>query len=333
MNQLKITFLLIASVLLFSCAPQVQEKSDPLPSWNEGKTKQAIVDFVHDVTNQTSTNYVKPADRIATFDNDGTLWSEQPLYFQLQFVFDRVKELAEDHPEWEEKPLIKAVLENDINKVLSFGERGAMELVMATSTGMTTDEFSQLVKEWIMAAKNPATQKLYKDMVFQPMLELLDFLRASGFKTYIVSGGGAEFMRPWSEEIYGIPSEQVIGSTIEVKFEMTESGPVLKRLPEIDFFNDKEGKPAAINKFIGKKPIFAAGNSDGDLQMLQWTDANTNPSFQLFVHHTDVEREWAYDRDSHIGRLDKGLDESIEKAWTVIDMRNDWKVIYPFELE
>jgi hypothetical protein len=296
-------------------------------------SKQSIIDFVNEVTNEASPNYVKPEDRIATFDNDGTLWSEQPYYFQLQFALDRVKALAPEHPEWKDNPLFQAVMDNDIKKVLSFGEHGLLELVMATHAGMTTTEFEQIIKKWISTAKHPKTNKLYKEMVFQPMLELLDFLRSNGFKTYIVSGGGIEFMRPWTEEVYSIPPEQVVGSSIKVIYELTDTGPVLRKLPELDFIDDKEGKPVAIHKFIGKRPIAAFGNSDGDLQMLQWIAGGNGKSLMVYIHHTDTEREWAYDRESHIGRLDKGLDEANEKRWTVVDMKNDWKVIYPFELK
>jgi phosphoserine phosphatase len=242
-----------------------------------------------------------------------------------------VKALSSEHPEWKSNPLFKAVIDNDFKKVLSFGEHGLLELIMATHAGMTTDEFAQIVMDWINTAKHPKTNKLYKEMVYQPMLELLDYLRANGFKTCIVSGGGIEFMRPWTEEVYGIPSEQVIGSSIKTKFEIINDNPVLIRLPEIDFIDDKEGKPVAINKFIGKRPIAAFGNSDGDLQMLQWTAAGDGKRLMLLVHHTDADREWAYDRESHIGQLNKGLDEAIAKGWTVVDMKNDWKVIYPFE--
>jgi hypothetical protein len=316
--------------MLFSCAEQGVKNSDPLPSWNEGKTKQSIVDFVDEVTNEASPNYVNPEDRIATFDNDGTLWSEQPIYFQFQFAFDRVKMLAENNPDWVNKQPFKTVIENDTKAVMESGMKGLMEIVMTTHAGMTTEEFEQIVKEWINTAKHPKTNKLYKEMVFQPMLELLDYLRANGFKTYIVSGGGIEFMRPWTEEVYGIPPEQVIGSSIKVKYEMTENGPVLNRLPEVDFYDDKEEKPVAIHKFIGKRPIAAFGNSDGDLQMLQWTAAGNGKRLMLYVHHTDAEREWAYDRESHIGRLDKGLDEAKDKGWTIVDIKIDWKKIYPW---
>ncbi|MCJ7758181.1 MAG: haloacid dehalogenase-like hydrolase [Gillisia sp.] len=333
MKYFKYFLLFSSTIILFSCAEQNVQQSDPLPSWNEGKTKQSIIDFVKDVTDEASPNFVKLADRIATFDNDGCLWSEQPYYFQLQFAIDRVKAISADHPEWKDNPLFKAVLDNDIKTVLSFGEHGLLELVMATHAGMTTEEFSQIVTEWINTAKHPKTNKLYKEMVFQPMLELLDYLRANGFKTFIVSGGGVDFMRPWSEEVYGIPAEQVVGSSGKVKFEIKDGQPVLVKLPEINFIDDKDTKPVGIHQFIGKRPIAAFGNSDGDLQMLQWTAAGDGKRLMLYIHHTDAEREWAYDRESSIGRLDKGLDEANEKGWTVVDMKNDWKVIYPFELK
>lgn len=304
---------------------------DPLPSWNEGKTKKSIIDFVNTVTNESSPNFVNPGDRIATFDNDGTLWSEQPYYFQLQFALDRVAELFPSHPEWQDDPLFKAAFDNDVKTVMTFGEHGLLKLVMATHAGMTTDEFAQIVKDWINTANHPKTKKLYKEMVFQPMLELLDYLRANGFTTYIVSGGGIDFMRPWTQEVYGIPAEQVIGSSGKVKFDMRDSQPVLVKLPEINFIDDKADKPVGIHQYIGKRPIAAFGNSDGDLQMLQWTAAGEGKRLLLYVHHTDAEREWAYDRESAIGRLDKGLDEAHEKGWTIVDMKNDWKRIYPWE--
>jgi len=329
MKQFNQLILLLTTIFLFSCIEQNVQKSDPLPSWNEGNSKQSIIDFVNEVTNEKSPNFVKPENRIATFDNDGTLWSEQPYYFQLQFALDRVKALVPDHPEWNNNPLFKAVLDNDIQKVLSFGEHGLLELVMTTHSGITTEEFSQIVNDWINTARHPKTHKLYKEMVFQPMLELLDYLRENGFKTFIVSGGGIDFMRPWTQEVYGIPPEQVVGSSGKVKFEMRNEQPVLIKLPEINFIDDKEGKPVGIHQFIGKRPIAAFGNSDGDLQMLQWTAAGGGQRLMLYVHHTDVEREWAYDRDSHIGRLDKGLDEANAKGWVVVDMKNDWKKIYP----
>ena len=322
-------FFLFVMITLFSCGKQMDSKNDPLPSWIQGNVKQSIIDFVNDVTNETSSNYVVSSNRIATFDNDGTLWSEQPYYFQLQFTVDRVKALSADHPEWQDNPLFRAVLDNDMKKVLSFGEHGLLELVMATHAGMTTDEFSQIVKNWINAAEHPKTGKRYKEMVYQPMLELLDYLRANDFKTYIVSGGGIDFMRPWTEEVYGIPAEQVIGSSGKVKFDLRDGKPILLKLPELNFIDDKEGKPVGIHQYIGKRPIAAFGNSDGDLQMLQWTAAGDGNRLMVYIHHTDAEREWAYDRDSHIGRLDKGLDEATEKGWTIVDMKNDWNKIYP----
>ena len=304
--------------------------NDPLPSLNDGVAKRSIIDFVNEVTDENNPNFVPPAERIATFDNDGTLWPERPVYFQLLFAIDRVKELALQHPEWNTTQPFKAVLENNMKALAESGEHGLLELVMATHAGMTSEEFEQIVKDWIATAKHPRFNRPYTELVYQPMLELLDYLRANGFKTFIVSGGGIEFMRPWVEKVYGIPPEQVIGSSIKVKFEMTDTGPVLRRLPELDFIDDKEGKPVGIHKFIGRRPIAAFGNSDGDLQMLQWTAAGDGKRLMVYIHHTDAEREWAYDRDSHIGRLDKGLDEANEKGWTVVDMKNDWKVIYPW---
>ena len=327
MKTISILFLFLLSVL--NCRIQARENSDPLPSWNEGPTKEAIINFVNEVTTEGSPNFVPEYLRIATFDNDGTLWSEMPFYFQLAFALDRVKAMAPDHPEWKNKQPFKAVLENDIKTVMESGMKGLMEIIMTTHAGMTTLEFEQIVTDWINAAKHPKTGMLYKDMVFQPMLELLDYLRANSFKTYIVSGGGIEFMRPWTEQVYGVPAEQVIGSSIKVKYEMTDAGPVLMRLPEINFIDDKDGKPVAINQFIGKRPIAAFGNSDGDLEMLQWTASGDGKRLMLIVHHTDAEREWAYDRESHIGKLDKALDEAIKKGWIVVDMKNDWKKIYP----
>ena len=323
-------------IVATGCAPQGDVKpaleivSDPLPSWNEGTAKQSIVDFVHRVTDQAGDDFVPEAERIATFDNDGTLWSEQPAYFQLLFAIDRVKALASEHPEWKTKQPFKAVLDGDMEALATAGEHGLLELVMATHAGMTTVEFEAIVKEWIAAARHPTTGLPFTRMVYQPMLELLEYLRANGFKTFIVSGGGIEFMRPWTEAVYGIPPEQVVGSSIKTNFEMRDGQPVLMRLPEIDFIDDKDGKPVGINSHIGRRPIAAFGNSDGDLQMLQWTAAGDGPSFCLYVHHTDAEREWAYDRESHIGRLDKGLNEAAKNGWTVVDMKNDWKVVFPW---
>ena len=335
-TQIYISAILIVELsLLISCSPveTIEQVSvDPLPSWNEGKTKNAITAFVEEATNEKSKNFIAVEDRIATFDNDGNLWSEQPMYFQLYFAIDRVKELAPDHPEWETEQPFKAVLEGDMEEVLSHGTHGLVQLVMASHAGMTTDEFEDIVKEWLESARHPRFDRPYNQLIYQPMLELLDYLRANDFKTFIVSGGGVEFMRTWVEEAYGIPKDQVVGSTIKTEFDYNNGDPVIRRLPEIDFIDDKEGKPVSINKFIGRRPVFASGNSDGDLQMLQYTTTGKGRRFALYLHHTDSVREYAYDRDSHIGRLDKGLDEAKEKGWTVISMKDDWKVVYPFEL-
>jgi phosphoglycolate phosphatase-like HAD superfamily hydrolase len=302
--------------------------ADPLPSWNDGPAKTAITGFVTKVTTAGS-DFVPPEERIAVFDNDGTLWAEQPMYFQAFFVFDRIKALAPQHPEWKDKEPFASVLRGDMKAALAGGEHGLLEMVMATHAGMTTGEFEKSVSHWLVTAKHPTTGKLYTEMVYQPMLELLAYLRANGFKTFIVSGGGIEFMRPWVEKTYGIPPEQVIGSSGGLKYELRDGKPVLIKLPEIAHNDDKEGKPVGIQRHIGRRPIFAAGNSDGDLQMLQWTAAGTGSRFCLYVHHTDAEREWAYDRTSHIGKLDKGLDEANAKGWTVTSMKDDWRAIYP----
>jgi hypothetical protein len=304
---------------------------DPLPSWNDTESKRAIVTFVEKVTKEGSADLVPVADRIATFDNDGTLWGEQPMYVQLAFAIDRVKALAPEHPEWKNQQPFKAVLDGDMKALAEAGDHGLLELVMATHAGMSTDEFEKIVREWLATAKHPKTKRAYTEMVYQPMLELLAYLRANGFKTYIVSGGGVEFMRPWSEQIYGVPPEQVVGSSIKTKFELRDGKPSLIRLPEVNFIDDKEGKPVGINEHIGRRPIAAFGNSDGDLQMLEWTTMSNGARFGLIVHHTDGEREYAYDRKSPFGRLDKGLDAAPLNKWTVVDMKNDWKIIYPFE--
>ncbi len=309
----------------------IAQAADPLPSWNDGKAKLSIIEFVTKVTKQGSSDFVPIDERIATFDNDGTLWAEQPMYVQLLFALDRVKRLAPQHPEWKQQEPFASLLKGDTKAALAGGEHAILEIVMATHAGMTTEEFEKIVKDWLATARHPTTKRPYTEMVYQPMLELLAYLRANGFKTFIVSGGGIEFMRPWTEKIYGVPPEQVIGSSIKVKYELRDGKPVLVRLPELDFFDDKEGKPVAIHQQIGQRPIAAFGNSDGDLQMLQWTAAGKGLRFALYVHHTDAGREWAYDRKSSIGRLDKGLDEAQKKGWTVVDMKKDWKVIYPIE--
>jgi phosphoserine phosphatase len=283
------------------------------------------------VTVVGSPDFAPVAERIAVFDNDGTLWSEQPIYFQVLFVFDRVKALAPLHPEWTTNEPFASVLKGDLKAVAATGVKGLLELTAATHAGMTTEEFTKLVTGWIATARHPTTGKLLTEMVYHPMLELLAYLRANGFKTFIVSGGGGEFMRPWTERVYGIPPEQVIGSRIKTKFEMRDGQPVILRLPEIEFIDDKDGKPLGINSHIGRRPMAAFGNSDGDLPMLQWTAAGPGARFCLYVHHTDAEREFAYDRESRIGKLDKGLDEARAKGWTVVDMKSDWKRVYEVE--
>ena len=320
--------------VIISCMPQNNNTNtkDPLPSWNDGDTKSSIIKFVQEVTDKNSNFFVDIPDRIAVFDNDGNLWSEKPVYFQLFFAIDRLKQLAPGHPEWQHKQPFKALLENDLETFATFGEHGILEVVMATHAGTTTAEFEEIVKEWLQTARHPRFNKAFTDLVYQPMLELIEYLQENDFKTFIVSGGGIEFMRPWVEQVYGIPKHQVIGSSIKTEFLYNEGRPLIMRLPEMDFIDDKEGKPIGINKFIGRKPVFCSGNSDGDLQMMQWTASGEGHRFMLYLHHTDSIREWAYDRNSSVGRFDKALDEATEKEWTIIDMGKDWKVIYPFEL-
>jgi phosphoglycolate phosphatase-like HAD superfamily hydrolase len=319
---------IVGAVLIVAAMGLAQPRADPLASWHDGPTKKAIVDFVTRVTRDGGPDFVPPAARIATFDNDGTLWAEQPMYVQLAFALDRVKALAPQHPEWASTQPFKAVLEGDGKAVAATGERGLLQIVAATHAGTTTDEFDAIVRAWIESARHPKTGRLYTEMVYQPMLELLAFLRANGFKTFIVSGGGIEFMRPWAERVYGIPPEQVVGSRAKVKYEMRGGVPVLLRLAEVDHVDDGAGKPIGIHQLIGRRPIAAFGNSDGDVEMLEWTTSAPGPRFGLLVHHTDAEREWAYDRSSHIGRLARGLDEAARRGWVVVDMKRDWKVIF-----
>jgi phosphoserine phosphatase len=303
--------------------------ADPLPSWNDTAPKQSIVAFVEKVSKEGTPDFVPPAERIAVFDNDGTLWAEQPMYFQLFFAIERIKALAPQHPEWKEKEPFASLLRGDVKAALAGGEHALVQIVMATHAGLTTEEFEKVVSDWAANSKHPKTGKPFTQMVYQPMLELLTYLRANNFKTFIVSGGGIEFMRPWTEKVYGIPPEQVIGSSIKTKFELRDGTPVLARLPELNFIDDKEGKPVAIQQHIGRRPIMAFGNSDGDFQMLEWTTAGKGPRLALIVHHDDAQREYAYDRGSHIGKLEKGLDEAPQRGWSIISMKNDWKNIYP----
>ena len=324
---------LLAAALVGALAftTTIAHAADALPSWNDTAPKKAIVAFVEKVTKEGSLDFIPPNERIATFDNDGTLWAEQPLYFQFLFAIDRVKALAPQHPEWKTKEPFASLLKGDTKTALTGGEHAFLEIVAATHSNLTTEEFDRIVKEWLATAKHPKTGRLYTEMVYQPMLELLAYLRANGFKTFIVSGGGVEFLRTFADKVYGIPPEQVVGSTGKLKFDLRDGTPVLVKLPEVQFIDDKDGKPVGIQMNIGHRPIAAFGNSDGDLQMLQWTAAGSGARFCLYVHHTDAEREWAYDRNSSIGRLDKGLDEAKTKGWTVVSMKDDWKRIFPFE--
>lgn len=339
MNIKSISQILFFSFLLIACKQTGKNEnnnpkitlSDPLPSWNDNANKKAIIDFVTKTTTEGSADFIPVADRIACFDNDGTLWSEQPMYFQLAFAIDQVKIMAKDHPEWNNKEPFKALLEDDMKKVMNGGEQALFQLAAASHAGMSTEEFDKNVADWIKTAKHPKTGKPYKEMVFQPMIELLHYLQSKDYKTFIVSGGGIDFMRVWAEKTYNIPSYQIIGSSIKTKYEVGENGvPKLIKLPELNFNNDKEGKPVGIHQHIGKRPVLAFGNSDGDYQMLQWTTtAKDYPRLGLILHHTDSEREWAYDRDSHIGKLDKGLNDATKNGWLLVNMKEDWNKVFP----
>ena len=306
-------------------------QADPLPSWNEGVTKQAITAFVARVTALDGPGFVPVDQRVATFDNDGTLWIEQPMYVQMAFILDRVRALAPQNSDWKGKQPFQAVLDGDMEALAASGEKGLVELMAVTHAGMTPEEFHEIVSDWLATARHPRFKRPYIELVYQPMLELLAYLRANGFKTFIVSGGGIEFMRPWAERVYGIPPEQVVGSSIKTRFEMRDARPTLFRLPEINFIDDKAGKPVGINQHIGRRPIAAFGNSDGDLEMLQWTTMSGGVRFGLIVHHTDPEREYAYDRQSHVGQLDKALDAAALNKWTVVDIKDDWKRVFAFQ--
>jgi phosphoglycolate phosphatase-like HAD superfamily hydrolase len=320
---------LVVGALCFCGAALAQ--SDPLPSWNDGAVKKSIVDFVARVTTPGA-DFVPAEQRIATFDNDGTLWCEQPVYFQVAFAFDEIKRLALQHPEWKKQQPFAAVLDNDIQALAAAGEKSLLQIIMATHAGISTDDFEKIVLDWLAMARHPRFKRPYTDLVYKPMQELLAYLRGNGFKTYIVSGGGIDFMRPWTEKIYGIPPEQVVGSSGVTKFAIGPDGkPVLMKLPRIEFVDDGPGKPVGINRFIGRRPVFAFGNSDGDQQMLEWTAAGAGARFMGLVHHTDAEREYAYDRQSHVGKLDKALDEANAKRWTVVDMKRDWNKVFAFE--
>lgn len=324
----------IVSMLLPAFAGAAFAQTDPLPSWNDGATKKSITDFVTRVTTQGGPDFVPVDQRIATFDNDGTLWIEQPMYVQLAFVLDRVKALAPQNPGWKTTQPFKAVLDGDMKALAASGEKGLVTLMAVTHAGMTTAEFEKIVSDWFATARDHRFKRPYTELIYQPMLEVLAYLRANGFKTFIVSGGGIEFMRPWTEKVYGIPPEQVVGSSIKTQFVMKDGRPTLLRLPAINFIDDKTGKPIGINEHIGRRPIAAFGNSDGDLEMLQWTTlGGGGPRLGVIVHHTDAEREYAYDRKSHFGKLDKALDAAAVNKWTVVDMKKDWKKIFPFDAE
>lgn len=322
-------FLAFAAVAV--CAQAMA--ADPLPSWNAGPTKTSILDFVARTTKEGSPDFVPVAERIATFDNDGTLWCEKPTYFQILFAFDRIKANAEQHPEWKDKEPYKSVLAGNIEALTSQGQKALLEIVANTHSGMTVDDFHNIVREWMHTARHPRFHRPYDRCIYQPMLELLAYLRANGFQTFIVSGGGVEFMRPWVDRAYGIPPQQVVGSSGVVKFVMRDGTPVLLKEPKVEFIDDGPGKPVGINRFIGRHPIMAFGNSDGDLEMLQWTTLGEpsirHPRFALIVHHTDADREYAYDRDSKVGRLDKAWDEGVRRGWTIVDMKEDWNHIFP----
>jgi len=326
-----IAWALFGAIFAAATSAPAAAQTDPLPSWNDGAAKTAIVEFVSRVTTDGGPDFVKPAERIATFDNDGTLWAEQPLYFQFLFAIDRVKALAPQHPEWKDKDPFASLLEGDVKGALADGEHAIVEILAATHSGMSTDEFNGIVTDWLASAKHPKTGKPLTDMAYKPMLELLAYLRASGFKTFIVTGGGIEFVRSFAEGTYGVPPEQVVGSSGELKFQFRGGTPLLEKLPAVDFIDDGAGKPVGIQMHIGRRPIAAFGNSDGDLAMLQWTCSGAGPHFCLYVHHTDAEREWAYDRQSDIGKLDKGLDAAADGGWTVVDMKKDWREIFSFE--
>ena len=328
--QSRLQFLLAGFVAIFAvCICSVAHAADPLASWNEGPAKKAILEFVAAVTDENGKDYVAPAERIAVFDNDGTLWVEYPMYTQVLFAFERVKELAPQHPEWKTTQPFKALLEGDMKTVGASGMKGLMEIVMATHSGMTAAEFEQEVSTWLATTKQKKFDRLYTELVYQPQLELLDYLRASGFETFIVSGGGMAFMRPFTEGAYGIPPQQVVGSSVVAEFQVKDGKPALVRMPKIDFINDKAGKPVGIYNHIGRRPILAFGNSDSDMQMIEYTLAGEGRRLGLFVHHTDAEREYAYDRKSHVGTLDKALDQADANGWVIVDMKKDWKKVFP----
>lgn len=327
LNLCILTFFALTLMILSSVT--ASQPQDPLPSWNDGPNKQAIIEFVTKTTDQNQASFIPPTRRIATFDNDGTLWSEQPLYFQAIYIFDRIRELAPEHPEWQQKEPYASVLKGDSKSALAGGKQALLEMVMGTHAGVTASEFSESVADWLASARHSGSGKPYTAMVYKPMLELLDYLRDNDFKVFIVSGGGIDFLRVFAEEVYGIPPEQVVGSSLKAKYEIRNGFPVIVKQAEVDFIDDKAGKPVGIHRYIGRRPVLAVGNSDGDFEMLEWTSAGEGPSLAMIVHHDDAKREWAYDRESHIGRLVRGLDEGPQRGWKIISMKNDWNLIYP----
>lgn len=327
LNLCMLTFFALTLMILSSVT--ASQSQDPLPSWNDGPNKQAIIEFVTKTTDQNQATFIPPTRRIATFDNDGTLWSEQPLYFQAIYIFDRIRELAPEHPEWQQKEPYASVLNGDSKSALAGGKQALLEMLMGTHAAVTASEFSESVADWLASARHPDSGKPYTAMVYKPMLELLDYLRDNDFKVFIVSGGGIDFLRVFAEEVYGVPPEQVVGSSLKAKYEIRNGLPVIVKQAEVDFIDDKAGKPVGIHRYIGRRPILAVGNSDGDFEMLEWTSAGEGPSLAMIVHHDDAEREWAYDRESHIGRLVRGLDEGPQRGWKIISMKNDWNLIYP----
>ena len=327
LNLCILTFFALTLMILSSVT--ASQSQDPLPSWNGGPNKQAIIEFVTKTTDQNQATFIPPTRRIATFDNDGTLWSEQPLYFQAIYIFDRIRELAPEHPEWQQKEPFASVLNGDSKSALAGGKQALLEMVMGTHAAVTASEFSKSVADWLASARHSGSGKPYTAMVYKPMLELLDYLRDNDFKVFIVSGGGIDFLRVFAEEVYGVPPEQVVGSSLKAKYEIRNGLPVIVKQAEVDFIDDKAGKPVGIHRYIGRRPILAVGNSDGDFEMLEWTSAGEGPSLAMIVHHDDAKREWAYDRESHIGRLVRGLDEGPQRGWKIISMKNDWNLIYP----
>jgi phosphoserine phosphatase len=329
MNRVHQTVSALVLLVIAAASQPVFAADDALPSWNDGTAKQAIIAFVDKVTKVAGPDFVTPEERIATFDNDGTLWCEQPMYFQMIFAFDRLKAISKDHPEWKDTEPYQFVLTGDLQKFGATGQKGLLDVMSATHTGMSVEEFHAIVTDWMRTARHPRFHRPYNQCIYQPMVELLAYLRANGFKTFIVSGGGIEFMRPWVEQAYGIPPEQVVGSSGVVKFELKNGKSSLMKERKVEFIDDGPGKPVGINRFIGRRPVMAFGNSDGDLQMLQYTTMGDGPRFGLIVHHTDAEREYAYDRQSHVGKLDKALDEAASRGWTVVNMKTDWRKIFP----